>query len=67
MAFHMLQCIYTVYQTLLKWAQEIVDWKRLIPTKVSDNFDLARQIVNLLLGEVEKFPISPLGGNQCRA
>ena len=55
MAFHMLQCIYTVFQTLLKWAQNIVDWKRLIPTKVSDSFDLARQLVNLLLGEVERY------------
>ena len=54
MAFHMLQTIYTVYGTMLKWGQTIVDWKRLSPSKVCDSFDLCRQLLFLMLDELDR-------------
>ena len=54
MAFHMLQTIYTVFGTMLKWAQTIVDWKRLTSSKVCDSFDLCRQLMFLMLDELDR-------------
>ena len=54
MAFHMLQTIYTVYGTMLKWGQTIVDWKRLTASKVCDSFDLCRQLLFLMLDELDR-------------
>jgi hypothetical protein len=54
MAFHMLQTIYTVFGTMLKWAQTIVDWKRLTTSKVCDSFDLCRQLMFLMLDELDR-------------
>ena len=54
MAFHMLQTVYTVYGTMLKWGQTIVDWKRLTASKVCDSFDLCRQLLFLMLEEMDR-------------
>ena len=43
-AFHMLQCVYTVFGTLLKLFQNIVEWKKLCSLKVSECYNLARQL-----------------------
>ena len=55
MAFHMLQCIYTVYKNLLLLFQNIVDWKKLKPTKVSDNFRLCESLCFMCYEEVFRF------------
>ena len=55
MAFHMLQCIYTVYKNLLLLFQSIVDWKKLKPTKVSDNFRLCESLCFMCYEEVFRF------------
>jgi len=54
MAFHMLQTIFTVFGTMLKWGQTIVDWKRLTSAKVCDSFDLCRQLTFLMLEELDR-------------
>ena len=54
MAFHMLQTIYTLYGTMLKWGQTIVDWKRITASKVCDSFDLCRQLMFLMLEELDR-------------
>ena len=54
MAFHMLQTIYTIYGTMLKWGQILVDWKRLSPSKVCDSFKLCRKSLFLMLDKLDR-------------
>lgn len=56
-AFHMLQCIFDVYPFLIKWGIQIVAWKRIKYTKVSECFQLSKEFILLLLNECERFLI----------
>ena len=52
MAFHILQSIYIIYKDLLQWAQTSIEWKKLKPTKVSDNFRLSESLCLMLYEEI---------------
>ena len=40
---------------MLKWGQTILEWKKINPLKVSDSFQLYRQLMNVILEEFERF------------
>ena len=54
MAFHMLQCIFVVYKEMMLWGQNILQWKRICHSKVSDSFDLCKQLLFLVLDEASR-------------
>lgn len=55
MAFHMLQSIFIVFSTLIKWFVKIVKWKRINIGKVSHNFRLCRRLAFLVQEEIERY------------
>ena len=56
-SFHMLQSIYIIYKDMMKWAQSVVGWKKVNVTKVSESFDMCKQLCMLTLQESERLAI----------
>ena len=56
-AFHMLQSIYIIYKDMMKWAQSVVNWKKINVNKVSESFDMCRQLCMLTLQEIERLAV----------
>ena len=56
-AFHMLQSIFIIYKDMMKWAQNVVGWKKVNVNKVSESFDMCRQLCMLTLQEIERLSI----------
>ena len=56
-AFHMLQSIFIVYKDMMKWAQNVLGWKKVNVNKVSESFDMCRQLCMLTLQETERLTI----------
>jgi hypothetical protein len=54
-AFHMLQTIFDIYKHLINWSINIVEWKRIKKNKVSDCFQLSKQLIMLVLNEAERY------------
>lgn len=54
-AFHILQCVYTIFRELLSTFQEVVDWKKIQKNHVSDCYNLSRQLCFLGLDECERY------------
>ena len=42
---------------MLKWAQKVVQWKKINVGKVSESFDMCRQLLLLTLHELERFAL----------
>ena len=57
MAFHMLQCIYSIYISLLKWSKDVLQWKRIKMNHVSDTLKSANIFQFIVLGEAEHLDI----------
>ena len=53
-AFHMCQCIYTIYAPLLKIIQKLLNWKKMKFNNVSDSFRLCKSMLILCLEEGER-------------
>ena len=53
-ALHMFQTTFTMFGTMLKWVQTLVDWKRLTSSNACDSFDLHRQLMFLMLDELDR-------------
>ena len=56
-AFHMLQSIFIIYKDIMKWTQQVVNWKKLNVNKVSESFDTCRRLCMLMLDEVERLAV----------
>ena len=56
-AFHMLQSIFIIYKDMMKWAQNVVGWKKVNVNKVSESLDMCRQLCMLTLQEIERLSI----------
>ena len=56
-AFHMLQSLFIIYKDMMKWAQAVVNWKKINVNKVSESFDACRQLCMITLEEVERVAI----------
>ena len=56
-AFHMLQSLFIIYKDMMKWAQAVVNWKKINVNKVSESFDACRQLCIITLEEVERVAI----------
>ena len=56
-AFHMLQSIFIIYKDMMKWAQNIINWKKVNVNKVSESLDTWRQLCMITLEEVERLTI----------
>ena len=54
MAFHMLQCVYTVFHGMLRLLQEVVKWKMLNFSSVSQTYDQCRELLLLGIDEAER-------------
>ena len=54
MAFHMLQCVFTLFSGILKLMQEVLQWKRIRHEKVSESFALCKALLFLGLEELER-------------
>ena len=54
MSFHMLQCIYNLYGGLLGVSQKCVEWKKIKPAKVSDNYRLCCSLAMLVYEEITR-------------
>ena len=54
MSFHMLQSIYILYGSLLYVGQTCIEWKKLKPAKVSDNYRLCRSLAFLVYEEITR-------------
>ena len=54
MSFHMLQCVYNLYGGLLRSAQKCLDWKKIKPAKVSDNYRLCCSLAMLVYEELTR-------------
>ena len=56
-AFHMLQSIFIIYKEMMKWAQTVINWKKMNVNKISESFDTCRQLCMLTLEEVERLAV----------
>ena len=56
MAFHMLQCIFTIYAQLI-WCKDVIQWKRIKMNQVSDTFKSANIFHSIILQEAERVAI----------
>ena len=56
-AFHMLQSIFIIYKYMMKWTQQVVNWKKLNVNKVSESFDTCRRLCMLMLDEIERLVV----------
>ena len=54
-AFHMLQSIYDIYKPQMKWFINVVSWKKLKSTRVSECFQLAKRMSMYALAECERY------------
>ena len=54
MSFHMLQTIYILYGNLLLTSQHCVEWKKLRPAKVSDNYRLCCSLAFIVYEEITR-------------
>ena len=54
MAFHMCQCIFTIYSDFLKNCQVVVGWKKINFLKVSESFRQCKALLLLALDEAER-------------
>ena len=54
MSFHMLQSIYILYGSLLGVSQKCVEWKKLKPAKVSDNYRLCCSLAFVVYEEITR-------------
>ena len=57
MAFHMMQTIFTIFNKLLLWCKDVVQWKRLNMAHVLEFFKLANLFQQLVLQEAEQLAI----------
>lgn len=54
-AFHMMQCVFNIYQRFLKWCgNKVLCWKKINHTDVSQSFHLSRQLLFMVLDEMER-------------
>ena len=42
---------------MMKWAQSVVNWKKVNVNKVSQSFDMCRQLCMLTLQEIERLAV----------
>ena len=54
MSFHILQCIYIIFGKMMEWGKAVVDWKRIKLNKVSESFELCKQLLFLMLDEASR-------------
>ena len=54
MSFHMLQCIYVLYDPLLHVSKECIEWKKLKLNKVSDNYQLSVSLAFMAYEELNR-------------
>ena len=54
MAFHMCQCLFTIYSDFLKNCQVVVGWKKINFLKVSESFRQCKALLLLALDEAER-------------
>jgi len=54
MSFHMLQSIYIIYGSLLSVGQTCLEWKKLKPAKVSDNYRLCCSLAFIVYEEITR-------------
>ena len=57
-AFHMLQSIFIIYKDMTRWAQYVVNWKKVNVNKVSESFDMCRQLCMISLQEIERLAVN---------
>ena len=55
--FHMLQSIYIIYKDMMKWAKNVVGWKKVNVHKVSESFDMCRQLCMITLYELKQLSV----------
>ena len=60
MTFHMLQCILYIYNFLLKWSKDTLQWKRIKMNHVSDTFESANIFQLIVLGKAARLTIGHL-------
>ena len=53
-AFHMCQCIFSIYTPLLKELQKILQWKKIKFQKVNESFRLCKSLLFLALEEADR-------------
>ena len=56
-AFHMLQSIFIIYKDMMKWTQQVVNWKKFNVNKVSESFDTCRRLYMMMLDEIERLAV----------
>ena len=52
MGFHILQSVYIIFGDLLGACQKVVEWKKIVITKLSDSYDLCRSLCLMVLDEI---------------
>mmetsp|Transcript_13333 Transcript_13333/g.19067 ORF Transcript_13333/g.19067 Transcript_13333/m.19067 type:complete len:244 (-) Transcript_13333:212-943(-) len=53
-AFHIIQCIYNLYNFLMKWCGSVLGWKKIKYSEVSQSFHMCRQLLFIVLEELER-------------
>ena len=53
----MLQSIFIIYKDMMKWAKNVINWKKVNINKVSESFETCRHLCMLTLEEVERLAI----------
>ena len=56
-AFHILQSICSIFKPLLLWGLDILGWKKVNLSKVSDCFQRSKKLVLIILEEIERYTI----------
>ncbi len=59
-SFHMLQTIFDVFGVFIKWNVNVLKWKKIKVSKVSECFQLARELAFLVLEECERYLIDTM-------
>ena len=57
MAFNMLQCVYNIYRTFMTWYTQVLKWKRIKMSAISDYLNNANYFHKLLFQEFERLTI----------
>ena len=53
-AFHILQTIFSIFNVMFKWAQKVIQWKKITVHQVSDNFRMCKELCFLVLDEASR-------------
>lgn len=53
-SFHILQCLYSVYNCILKCTQRCLGWKKLHFNKISDNYRLCVHMIDIVYEETNR-------------